>query len=198
MNSTRKAEINRHKLLEAGITMFSQRGYGGVGLKEILQQVNVPKGSFYNYFESKEDYAAQVIDFYSGLFVEMLKQVIQRRDNTALIRFESLFDSLIKLFDDKECKDGCLVGDMATELADTSDQCRFILDKALKQFTDCFESLISQGQVDGSIRQDISASDMAFFTIDAWEGALIRMRLKKNIEPLDNSKHMILQFLQQH
>jgi len=35
--------------------MFSEHGFHGIGLKDILSAVNIPKGSFYHYFESKEE-----------------------------------------------------------------------------------------------------------------------------------------------
>ena len=45
-------QINKHNLLDEGVALLMRQGYHGTGLKEILDAVNIPKGSFYNYFVS--------------------------------------------------------------------------------------------------------------------------------------------------
>ena len=49
-----KTEV-RTKLLQTGLRLFGENGFNGTGIKEIVDEVGVPKGSFYNYFKSKED-----------------------------------------------------------------------------------------------------------------------------------------------
>ena len=44
----------RDQLLVEGYNAFLHNGYHGTGLKEVLDRLRIPKGSFYNYFESKE------------------------------------------------------------------------------------------------------------------------------------------------
>ena len=191
-----RVEETKTKLLEAGVALFSQRGYSGVGLKELLQTVNVPKGSFYNYFDSKEDFARHTIAYYGSLFEHLLNQVINEPDSTAVQRFENLFTALIRVLEKKNFTEGCLIGDLSTELGDVSESCRNSLDKVLDLFAASFETLVRQGQADGSVRVDIDATDLAAFSLDAWEGSLIRMRLKKDKMPLEQSKRLILQYLQ--
>lgn len=41
-------------LLETGYTLVARAGFSGIGLQEILSAADVPKGSFYHYFPSKE------------------------------------------------------------------------------------------------------------------------------------------------
>ncbi|HLP82680.1 MAG TPA: TetR/AcrR family transcriptional regulator, partial [Nitrosomonas sp.] len=49
MLKSNKKEFNRESLLNQGVVFFMNQGYHGTGLQEILDAVNVPKGSFYNY-----------------------------------------------------------------------------------------------------------------------------------------------------
>jgi TetR/AcrR family transcriptional repressor of nem operon len=190
-----RVEETKTRLLEAGVAMFGRCGYSGVGLKELLQQVNVPKGSFYNYFDSKEDFARHTIDYYGASFVALVQQVLSSRDGTALDRFDYLFGVLIRVFEEKHFTEGCLMGDLSTELGDVSEVCRKSLEKIVEQFALSFEDLVKQGQQDGSIRTDMDSKDLALFSLDAWEGALIRMRVKKNKDPLEQSRRLILQYL---
>ena len=57
MARPRRSENTRQELLELGVRLLSENGYNGTGLKQILDEAGVPKGSFYNYFPSKEAYA---------------------------------------------------------------------------------------------------------------------------------------------
>ena len=59
MSKSNKKEFNRESLLNEGVALFMGQGYHGTGLQEILDAVNVPKGSFYNYFDSKEDFGGK-------------------------------------------------------------------------------------------------------------------------------------------
>ncbi|MEA3087540.1 MAG: TetR/AcrR family transcriptional regulator, transcriptional repressor for nem operon, partial [Paraburkholderia sp.] len=62
---TRRTEDFREKLLEAGVALFAETGYHGTGVKDIVERAGVPKGSFYNYFESKEAFGAAILDHYA-------------------------------------------------------------------------------------------------------------------------------------
>ena len=46
--------------------MLLERGYNDLGIQAVLDEAEVPKGSFYHHFKSKEDFALQVIDLYMG------------------------------------------------------------------------------------------------------------------------------------
>ena len=52
--------------------LLSEQGYHGTGLKEILDQVRVPKGSFYHYFASKEAFTAEIISDYSRTLLDVM------------------------------------------------------------------------------------------------------------------------------
>jgi TetR/AcrR family transcriptional repressor of nem operon len=44
--------------------MIHAEGYATTGIQSIVESADVPKGSFYNHFASKEAFAAEVIDAY--------------------------------------------------------------------------------------------------------------------------------------
>ena len=57
----RKSEHSRQELLDTGSRMLTEFGYHGTGIKQVLDAVGVPKGSFYNFFPSKEAFVAGII-----------------------------------------------------------------------------------------------------------------------------------------
>ncbi len=57
-------EVTKTALLEAGCRIMREKGYSNTGIQEVLGSTGVPKGSFYYYFDSKEDFALQIIDHF--------------------------------------------------------------------------------------------------------------------------------------
>ncbi len=68
----------RERLLDQGVTLLMEHGYHGAGLQAILQGVGVPKGSFYHYFPSKEDFSVEVIQHYIAPFIALLDAHLRR------------------------------------------------------------------------------------------------------------------------
>src|SRR4051812_16767123 len=62
----------RDLLVRCGTEIFTERGFQATGIDEIRQRVNVPKGSFYHFFESKRDFGLAVIDNYERYFARKL------------------------------------------------------------------------------------------------------------------------------
>src|ERR1700679_1791658 len=52
----------REKILSAAQSLIELRGYSALGVAEICKAADVPKGSFYYFFESKETLALAVLD----------------------------------------------------------------------------------------------------------------------------------------
>src|ERR1700733_6425007 len=59
--SYRKHDPREMLLLSAG-KLFQDVGYVQASINRIASAVNAPKGTFYNYFKSKEDLASRLID----------------------------------------------------------------------------------------------------------------------------------------
>ena len=55
----------RDHLIDTGLKLMHQQGYNATGLTEILKEADVPKGSFYHHFGSKEDFAAAALERYT-------------------------------------------------------------------------------------------------------------------------------------
>jgi TetR/AcrR family transcriptional repressor of nem operon len=90
-----KREETRQRLLQDGVSSFLEHGYHGTGIKEVLDRVEVPKGSFYNYFESKEAFGAAAIRHYAGcLAAKMESELSEASDPVSGLRcfFERLIN----------------------------------------------------------------------------------------------------------
>jgi TetR/AcrR family transcriptional regulator, transcriptional repressor for nem operon len=184
MKGRKQKQINRENLLNHGVALLMQQGYHGTGLQEILDAVQIPKGSFYNYFGSKENFAAEIITHYIHPYIEQLKQYLQHPGSDALTALWRYFNESIVELEKGSFKGGCLLGNLMGEVGDTSDLCREALQTALNRYRDVLELGLSKAQQEGTIRSDKSARDMADLLVDAWQGALLRMKIEQSSAPL--------------
>jgi TetR/AcrR family transcriptional repressor of nem operon len=91
------------------------------------------------------------------------------------------------LIEDLEANDfvgGCLLGNLMGEIGDTSEAVRDALKKAVDRYRDLLESGLSRAQAEGAVRVDRSARSMADFLINAWQCALLRMKVERSAAPL--------------
>ena len=108
----------KQNILQIGAEIIHRKGYNATGLQEILRAANVPKGSFYNHFKSKEDFGLQVIDFFTDFFAQFCKDIFEDSNRSPLGRLELLLDRFMEFFDSRGYTCGCPVGNLAQELGD--------------------------------------------------------------------------------
>ena len=183
---------HHQQLLDKGVELFMAKGYHGTGLKEILEAVNIPKGSFYHYYPSKEAFAAEVTLHYIRPFILQLQQHLQENPNNALASLQSYFDSLIKALAANDFQNGCLLGNFMGEMGDSSDLCRKALAEAVADYRDCLQQGLLIAQQQGTVRQDLNTVVMADLLVNLWQGALLRMKIERSIQPLEECCQYLL------
>ena len=187
-----KKQINKDILLDQGVQLLMMQGYHGTGLKEILDAVQIPKGSFYNYFVSKESYAAEVIQHYIEPFIIQLESHLKNPDLDGLSALINYFNELIIELEKTGFKGGCLLGNLMGEIGDTSELCQKSLQLAVQRYRDLLAIGLKKAQSEGTIRVDKSADDMADLLTNTWQGALLRMKIEQSAAPLKQCCHDLL------
>jgi TetR/AcrR family transcriptional repressor of nem operon len=192
MKAIKQKDINRENLLNYGVALLIQQGYHGTGLQEILDAVRVPKGSFYNYFGSKEIFAAEMIEHYIEPYLIQLQTYLNESEGHSLAALERYLNESITELERTEFKGGCLLGNLTGEIGDTSDICRIALQQALGRYRDVWEMGFYRAQKEGSIRKDKTARELADLWVNSWQGALLRMKVEQSIMPLRQCKETVL------
>jgi TetR/AcrR family transcriptional regulator, transcriptional repressor for nem operon len=172
-------------LLEAGIELMNEKGYSNTGIQEILQRVGVPKGSFYHYFESKEDFALQIIEHHQLNCRAKLERTLKNTELSPLARLREYCELGKRDLEASNCRKGCLIGNLSQEMADQSERLRAALSGVMALWRDNFTTCIAEGQKAGEISQAWPAAKMAELFICGWEGAIMRAKSSKTLDPLN-------------
>lgn len=179
-----KREDKKEAILLAGMDVMKAAGYNGTSVKHIVDAAGVPKGSFYNYFDSKEQFALDAIEYASTEGREQALVVLGDTSLSAAQRLTRFFNGGMDCATNNEFKQGCFLGNMCQEMADASDDIRLALDQALSRTTAMLADVISAGQQAGAMNTQHDAATMAEFLFNAWEGALMRAKAAKSCKPL--------------
>jgi TetR/AcrR family transcriptional repressor of nem operon len=185
-------ETTKDRILRTGAEVIHLKGFNHTGLQEILSAAKVPKGSFYNYFKSKEDFGLQVVDYLIGQFSQFSKDMLGDTSIPPLERIRKMLDWFKDLFRSTEYTCGCPIGNLAQEMGDLSPAFRERLEVAMDAMADAYARILTEAQAAGEISKNLDPRETALFIVSSWHGALIRMKIVKSLEPLDNHSKFII------
>jgi TetR/AcrR family transcriptional repressor of nem operon len=177
----------RNRIHDAATKVFTERGFHGSSVQNITDSAEVPKGSFYNHFKSKEALAAEIVTAYGDGRTD--RGILTDAKVPPLTRLKKHFTALNDYF--SRCTDGCLVGKFMAEVSDDTPEIRARLVEVLKRWGEQLSSAIADGQRDGTIRKDLKADELAAFLIDSYEGAILRTRVEKNPRALKSFTNIV-------
>ena len=73
----KKGERRKQELLQIAYRMFLQKGYEETSVDEIIAQAGIAKGTYYYYFETKEQMLEEVIGMMIGQEIQAAEQILQ-------------------------------------------------------------------------------------------------------------------------
>lgn len=182
----------REKIVGAATERFHAVGYTASGVQEIVDLAGVPKGSFYNYFKSKELLALEVLKNYA---VGSRREILLDRSIAPLDRLRRHFDFMASRYESFGYSKGCLIGNIAAETSEEMPLIREALDQSMLSWTGAVATAIRDAQADGSVTSDIDAASFSRFLVNSWEGAIVRMKIVGGREPLDDFFSVVFSIL---
>jgi TetR/AcrR family transcriptional repressor of nem operon len=181
------------RLIQAGLELFLQQGFNATGIQQITERAGVPKGSFYNHFESKEAFGAAIVDRYSEWNERSWQHMMRRAPAEPLAAIRHVFEQMLQHHEKNRAASGCLIGNFAAEVASSSAVCRRRLLAAQLAWRQRLADLIVRGQQQGEIRTDMDPEALSALTWSVWEGALLRMKVEGSVRPLRDSMALVLE-----
>ena len=178
-----KEEI-RDKILDIGVDLIAQKGYNGIGIQEVLDNAQIPKGSFYHYFKNKEDFGLQVIQRHGSNSLRYIDSFLSDTALSPLQRIFALFEDIQNVYEKKEFKEGCLLGNCSTELADQKECFSSTLENEFLKMENQFIVCLKEAKNNGELKTEVSPEELASFIVNSWEGAILRTKSIKSNEPM--------------
>ncbi|MBS1139639.1 MAG: transcriptional regulator, TetR family [Proteobacteria bacterium] len=184
----------RQHILDTGYRIIAGKGFSSVGLTEILTTAGVPKGSFYHYFESKEQYGQTLLEEYFNRYLATIDTLLEADAPSGQERLMRYWQQWL----DSQCDDcadqKCLVVKLSAEVADLSDAMRITLRDGTDQVVSRIAALIEAGVADNSL-PPMEPRATAQMLYQLWLGASLLGKLHRNSAALDGAMRFTQQLI---
>ena len=181
---------NKEDIVQVGLDLVLSRGFSATGVEAILKQAKVPKGSFYNFFASKEEFVLAIIDKFVAERAEVFTPIFSDESLPPLERVKNSFETLIARFEGEDCSQGCLIGNLGQEMSDQFENVRQRLEESLQVWAGPVSALLLQAQQEKTIPADMDTDKLAENLISSFQGALLCSKIKKSPQPLRDFIHL--------
>ncbi len=188
MRSMPKPNV-REQLMEAGLRTLHSQGFNGCAVQDITQAAGVPKGSFYNHFESKEALALAALEMFwvngtarRALLADASIDPVER----LRLHFKKLSAALAKI----KYERGCMIGNFSSEMS-ANTEFRERLAKIYADWSLALERCIEDAKSAGKLKVQIPPKALAAFLVNSWEGAVLRSKVELNGSAFEDFEHVV-------
>lgn len=162
---------SKERILAAAKELFLARGYGATTVDAICEKAGLTKGSFYHFFESKEELGLAVLDWSlqrgGRILAEGPHREVADPVERALAFVDHIADCSPELW-----SGGCLLGSFALELADTKPRMQEAVSAMFQAVTDNFAAVLEPlAHHDGN--QGPTAAELADQLLGTLEGSIV-------------------------
>ncbi|EPO5350329.1 TetR family transcriptional regulator C-terminal domain-containing protein [Klebsiella michiganensis] len=174
----------RNDLIRSGLELLTQNGFLTTGVDAIVKNANVPKGSFYYYFKSKEEYAQTVLNAYNSFFEHKLKKHLHESSCTPMVRLDNFINDACEGIKKYNFTRGCLVGNMMQESPGLPQSFIKLLQNILERWQALVAACLSDALSLGEISSNMNETQLAAIFWSGWEGAVMRAKLYCSTQPV--------------
>ena len=133
----------RRKLLDSAVGLMLSKGFVATSVDEICSEAGVTKGSFFHYFDSKEELGQAALESFAKAQENRMVEACASVEDP-LDRIYTLIDSIARRCRDSSAR-GCLVGTFAQEISATHPRLRHSCEQVFERFA-------------GAVSQDLVAA----------------------------------------
>jgi AcrR family transcriptional regulator len=175
----------REKLVDTAFELFHRQGFAGTGVAQILREADVNSGSLYYYFPTKEDLLIAVLEWCkANLWPEVIQPVFDRISDP-LERVFGVLDGYRKMLVMTDCTQGCPIGNLALELADSHPRVRELLAENFTGWRKAIEGSLRDAS--GRLPEHVDTEALALFVLTTMEGAVMLARAYKSLDAYDTA-----------
>lgn len=170
-------KTTRQHLLDTGVGIMAHFGFTGIGLSALLKEAGVPKGSFYHYFASKEQFGQAVLEHYFEQYLAEVNGLLNDNALSPVDRVLEYFARWQQQYTGQEPVQTCLVVKLSAEVADLSESMRLALKKGTEELIGRLASTLEQQADRFKAEQALNTATNLY---QLWLGASLLTKLHRN------------------
>jgi len=155
-----------YAILESAGSVFARLGFYKSTISQIAAEAGVADGTIYLYFKNKDDILYQFLQFKTTVFFEKMRQAVDQSE-TAELKLRSLIRCHLQEFQN----DMNMAVIFQSEVRYRRDIAFHVKDVS-KMYLECLSEIIEQGQMEGTLRQDLFVGLVKRFVLGGVEGVI--------------------------
>lgn len=176
-----QAEENRQTVINVASRLFRERGFDGIGLKDLMEAAGLTQGAFYKQFESKGDLAAQASRRALESASHRWSEAAAAHPQDPLAAVTAFYLSMAH---HAERMDGCPVVALGSDAARQGTEVKASFEAGIRKYLEMLGHWIGDGDGDGE-----EPSGKAMAVLSTMVGAMLLSRAV-------NDERLSKQFLQ--
>ncbi|HFZ8996713.1 TPA: TetR/AcrR family transcriptional regulator [Citrobacter freundii] len=177
----------REHLLATGEQLCLQRGFTGMGLSELLKTAEVPKGSFYHYFRSKEAFGVAMLERYFTAYQQQLAAHFRSSPGNSRECILGWYEEVLNQFRQQGNITACLTVKLSAEVCDLSEDMRAAMDKGARDIIGLLAQALEKGRQEHSLLFYGEALQQAQNLYSLWLGANLQAKISRSATPLESA-----------
>ena len=134
----RAREFEDNEALEKAMLLFWEKGYDNTSLKDLLSEMNILNGSFYNRFGNKKNLLLKTLEYYRE---EVTAKRGKALEESPLFRdgIRALFDEIFQCLECQTMPRGCMLANSLSNEVMADPEVKAVILEEVKKFEVFFE-----------------------------------------------------------
>ncbi|MDF2962724.1 MAG: TetR family transcriptional regulator [Paenibacillus sp.] len=187
---TKKGKETRARIVAAAAKLMYERGVAGTTVEDVQREADVSSSQLYHYFKEKRELVLAVILYQTEQVLGFQETLLSNVDNFEALR--AWRDAIIQLRIERQCRGGCPIGSLASELADLEPAARIELEAGFMKWEYSLRKGLRAMYERGELRADADPDRLALALLAALQGGLLLTQVRKETSSLETALDTML------
>ncbi len=183
----------RDEIIRVGLEILGEKGFNSCGIDAVLKTAKIPKGSFYYYFPSKEEFGLAVLDLFAVQAKAHAESYLQDKSLTPMARLRRYLTDVAAEIEQDGCARGCFLGNMTQEMAGQNDRFRVKLNEIWDSWKRIIADCLREAKAAKELKRDANIDLLAEFIIIGLEGGMLRSKVSKTALPMKDMADILFE-----
>lgn len=189
---TKKGEETRSRIVSTAAKLMFEKGVSGTSVEDVQKEAQVSASQLYHYFKDKRELVIAVIIYQTEKVLSTQESFIQLDSIEALKTWR---DAIVQLQIKKQCRGGCPIGSLASELSDVEPDARFELEAAFMKWENFIRKGLRMMQERGELSTKANPDELALVLLTTLQGGLLLTQVRKDTLPLEVGLDSMLAYI---
>ena len=188
-----KGRQTRQRIIVAAADLMVGRGVAGTTLEDVRVAAGVSSSQVYHYFADKRTLVQAVIEYQNEIIVGGQEPMLARLDTLEGLR--AWRDLLVANQRRLNCRGGCPIGSLGSELAETDQRARAAVAAGFRRWEAGIRSGYRAMRSRGELTTGADPDKLATATLAAVQGGLLLTQIQRSTKPLETALDTMLDHL---